>query len=267
MLFGRAEGAQPGAPARRGLVSHANGGTLILDEVLHLPPRAQELLLDLAQFGTYRPLGFDGAEPLRAQLRLVATTNGDLDAAVVEGTFREDLWFRLAGTTISLPPLRERREDIPALSTVLLRGLDPERPPNLSVAVRKVLLSEQARWRGNIRQLESTLGRAWDRSRVRDDGHHISLADLRPGDLGLTSLPNPEATTATNGTPADDELRFETRWADLIDAREQLESREAELLEEALLSHDGSVSKTARALGLSRTSLASRLNTLGIRKR
>ena len=91
-LFGHEKGAYSGAASKRiGLVEFAHGGTLILDEVLNLPLHAQQLLLDFTQFGTYRPLGYDGAKPKRADVRLVAATNGDLAAAIRERRFREDL--------------------------------------------------------------------------------------------------------------------------------------------------------------------------------
>ena len=81
----------------------------ILDEILNLPPHAQKLLLDFTQFGTYRPLGYDAGGAQARGVRIIAATNGDLRAAIREGRFREDLYYRLAGVTLRLPPLRERR--------------------------------------------------------------------------------------------------------------------------------------------------------------
>ncbi|MCA9615293.1 MAG: sigma 54-interacting transcriptional regulator, partial [Myxococcales bacterium] len=109
-LFGHERGAFTGAVTRRrGLVEHADGGTLVLDELLNLPLHAQRLLLDFTQFGTFRPLGHPGPEPKRAKVRLIAATNGDLERALAEGTLREDLYYRLAGAVLRVPPLRERR--------------------------------------------------------------------------------------------------------------------------------------------------------------
>ncbi len=104
-LFGHERGAFSGATARRmGLAEFANGGTMIFDEILNLPPHAQQLLLDFTQFGTYRPLGYDRPEPKQSSVRIIAATNGDLHAAIRAGRLREDLYYRLAAVTIELPP-------------------------------------------------------------------------------------------------------------------------------------------------------------------
>ena len=102
-LFGHERGAFSGALATRtGLVGHADGGTLVLDEILNLPAHAQQLLLDFTQFGTYRPLGHAGAEPRHARTRIIAVTNGDLEAAVRRGAFREDLFYRLGAIVVGV---------------------------------------------------------------------------------------------------------------------------------------------------------------------
>jgi transcriptional regulator with GAF, ATPase, and Fis domain len=154
-LFGHERGAFSGAGNKRiGLVEYAHGGTLVLDEVLNLPMHAQKLLLDFTQFGTYRPLGYDRPEPKRAAVRLIAATNGDMRAAVREGRFREDLYYRLAGVTIRLPPLRERRMDIPGLAEGALRRADPSRAWTLSLDLRRQLAVADYDWPGNLRELE-----------------------------------------------------------------------------------------------------------------
>lgn len=266
-LFGRLEGTVAGAPGRKGLVEHAEGGTLVLDEVSHLPARAQELLLDFTEEHTFRPLGDDAPAPQRADVRIVATSSTDLQTAVDEGRFRKDLFFRLNGIALRLPPLAERREDIPSLAATLLRRIDPERPPQLAPALRNVLTSELVPWPGNIRELESVLRRCWDRARLDGDGTLLGLHHLRARDLHLDALPDLDARPDRDGVPAEDDRRLDVQWAEHVEAREQLELQERALLQQALLTHDGSVSATARTLGMSRTSLASRLNTLGIKKR
>src|ERR1019366_1273174 len=150
-LFGHERGAYSGAAGKRiGLVEYANGGTLILDEILNLPLHAQQLLLDFSQFGSYRPLGYEGAEPKRARVRIIAATNGDMRAAIQERRFRQDLYYRLAGVTIDLPPLRARREDVPALAEATLRRVDGGRPWTLSLPLRRLLVSPAITWSGNV---------------------------------------------------------------------------------------------------------------------
>ena len=168
-LFGHERGSFSGAGSKRvGLVEFAHGGTLLLDEILNLPKQAQKLLLDFTQFGTYRPLGYDRPEPKLAKVRIVAATNGDLRVAVRQGHFREDLYYRLAGVTIRLPPLRERRSDIPALAESATRRSEPARGWTLSLDLRRRLASSDYAWPGNVRELEWTMRRARDHAVVRD---------------------------------------------------------------------------------------------------
>jgi transcriptional regulator with GAF, ATPase, and Fis domain len=146
-LFGHERGSFSGASARRvGLVEYADKGTLIFDELLNLPVHAQKLLLDFTQFGTYRPLGHAAAEPKRADVRIIAATNGDLGAAIRDGRFREDLYHRLASVVIAVPPLRERRSDIPRLAESTLKRLDPSRTWTLSLEMRRLLISPVLEW-------------------------------------------------------------------------------------------------------------------------
>src|SRR4029079_19208768 len=159
-LFWHERGAFSGATGRRvGLVEFANNGTLILDELLNLPPHAQKLLLDFTQFGTYRPLGYDRAEPKKARVRIVGATNGDLRAAMRDGRFREDLYHRLAAVVIALPSLRERRGDIPALAERTLRRDDSSEVCTLSIATRQLLVAPALECSGNVRQLERVVAR------------------------------------------------------------------------------------------------------------
>lgn len=253
-LFGHVRGAFSGAIRRRvGLVEHADGGTLVLDEILNLPPHAQQLLLDLAQFGTFRPLGDDSAEPRRVSLRVIAATNGDLDAAMDAGTFRRDLYYRLAGHVLRLPPLRERKTDIPALAESLLRRLDPARAWHLSLGARRALVRAEHDWPGNVRELEATLARARSRALVAsDDAEVIELAHLN-GELGISaSLPPEPRPVAPSGD-------LSARWAALEQHREQVLAEERAILVDALAEEDGVVSRVARRLGLPRTTLLHRL--------
>ncbi|MBL8718710.1 MAG: sigma-54-dependent Fis family transcriptional regulator [Myxococcales bacterium] len=257
-LFGHERGAYSGATGKRvGLVELAHGGTLILDEVLNLSPNAQKILLDFTQFRTYRPLGWERAEPKRADVRIVAATNGDLEAAMAEGRFREDLYYRLATVTLHLPPLRDRREDVPSLAESWLRRADPERSASLSVALRKRLLGADLAWPGNVRQLERVMHRALSRARLRDPRAAVIDVDhVDPRDLGVDATSKP-TSTAPVGTPV---MRFRALGAE----RELLESTERSVLAALIAEHGGVISKVARALEIPRSTLVSRLEALGI---
>lgn len=270
-LFGHEKGSYSGALARRvGLVEFADGGTLILDEVLNLPPHAQQLLLDFTQFGTYRPLGYEPREPKRARVRIIGATNGDLDRAMREGRFRQDLYFRLAEATIYLPALRERREDVPDLVESVLCRIDPSRRWRLSLALRRVLLSEQIAWPGNVRQLESVIRRARERALAADPAADtLTPQHLDARSLGLGSLPAPAPALVAGAVPLC--ARFEIEpddvagsWARLQRERAALEDLERQIVTLALARHGGVVARAARDLGLARTGLLSRMSTLGI---
>lgn len=258
-LFGHERGAYSGAVQRRiGLVELAHRGTLILDEVLNLSPNAQKLLLDFTQFRTYRPLGWDRAEPKRADVRIVAATNGALDAAMREGRFREDLYFRLATVTIHVPALRERREDIPQIAESYLRRLDPRTPWTLELDLRRRLVAEDLAWSGNVRQLERVILRARDRARARDpQAAQLALEHVEPRELGA-------ASTAPSARPPGIERSAAARFAMVQRERALLETTEREVLAELVATHGGVISKVARALGLPRSTLVSRLEALGL---
>ena len=265
-LFGHERGAYSGAAGKRvGLVEYANGGTIILDEILNLPPHAQQILLDFVQFGTYRPLGHAGPDPKRAAVRVIAATNGDLHAAIRERRFRQDLYFRLAGLTIELPPLAERRADIPGLAQAALRRVDASRPWALSQDLRDLLVSPRIEWAGNIRQLEHTIERARERALLRDP----AATELRPEHVaprdvgGPARFPSGAPATLASGAGSDASLG--DRWQQMHADRGTLEQLEKELLRQALDEAGGVVAHAARALGVARTTLASRLEALGIR--
>ena len=258
-LFGHERGAFSGAVARRaGLVAFAEGGTLLLDEVMNFPPHAQRLLLDLTQFGTYRPLGYDRPEPKRANIRLIASTNGDVELAMRDGRFRSDLYQRLAGVVIELPPLRERREDIPFLAERALSA-DRSRSWSLSSSLRRLLVSSSIRWSGNMRQLERVVLRARERALQRDatacvlSAEHVDPRDIEGAALRRTP------TQSAPGTPPD-------TWQILQDERERLDRREQQLIRDALTRSSGVVAHAARELGIARTTLSSRVEALGLRR-
>jgi DNA-binding NtrC family response regulator len=253
-LFGHARGAFTGAAqARQGFFARADGGTLILDEVGELPASAQASLLRALQEGEIQPVGAGRVE--RVDVRVVAATNRDLLARVREGQFREDLYYRLAVVELVVPPLRERREDIPALAREFARryarrfGMD-------EVRLSPELLEQLTRrdWPGNVRQLENTVARLVALS----TGEEIPAEVLPPDETPApTPLPAGEAPADPSpGATAEPELGL----------REQLEALERNLIAKTLAATGGNQAEAARRLGLSRTSLIDRLVKYGLRR-
>ena len=173
-LFGHEKGAFTGAHAqRRGRIELAGGGTLFLDEVGELRPGLQAKLLRVVQEREYERLG--GSRTLRADVRWIAATNRDLHEMMAAGTFREDLYHRLAVFPIRLPPLRERREDIPELARVLLASIAKELGrPGLTLTSECVELLGKQTWSGNVRELRNVL----ERAAILSDGTTIDAGAL-----------------------------------------------------------------------------------------
>jgi DNA-binding NtrC family response regulator len=247
-LFGHLRGAFTGADRDRvGLFEAAGGGTLFLDEVGDLAAPAQAKLLRALEERQVTPVG--GTKPVPVDVRVVAATNRPLEQMAAEGTFREDLLYRLSVIGLHLPPLRERREDIPAIAAHFLaffaeRHARPTRA--LSEAARRILLAHD--WPGNVRELRNAVERAV----VLAEGETIEPADLPPG----------LDTRAPLG-PVDAALA-DLSWAD---ARARaMDSWERGFLAAALERHGGNVSRTAQALGIHRQSLQKRLRQIGLER-
>jgi DNA-binding NtrC family response regulator len=233
-LFGHERGAFTGARAERvGRFELADGGTLFLDEIANVPLAQQARLLRVLQTGEFERVG--SSRTRRVSVRLVSATNADLKAEVAAGRFREDLLFRINTVEVHLPPLRERREDIPLLAAAFLErhtqryhkpvtGFEPE-------AMRALL---EHPWPGNVRELDHAVERAV--LLARGDA-------LGPADLGL-------GAGAAGGPSALEALT--------------LDEVERELIRRALKRHDGNVSEAAKSLGLSRSALYRRLERHGL---
>jgi DNA-binding NtrC family response regulator len=223
-LFGYEKGAFTGAAGRkRGRLEAAEGGTLFLDEVGELPPSFQVKLLRFLQERSFVRVG--GNETIRVDARVVAATNRDLAAAVRQGAFREDLFYRLSVFPITVPPLRERRGDIGLIAAHVLRRLGYAHPPGEAVTG----LLERHDWPGNVRELENVLERA------------LILAaggEIGPGHI---QLPVPVPVRP----PGND--------------RESLAAVEERMLYEALAKAGGNKSKAAKLLGITRRMLYTRL--------
>ena len=159
-IFGHARGAFTGASqARKGLLSEADGGTLLLDEIGDMPLLLQAKLLRVLQFGEVRPVGSDQSH--HVDVRFIAATHRDLAALIREGRFREDLFFRLNVLPVVVPPLRDRREDVPSLVAHFLAEAKQRAPgsPVRDIAPETIQLLMDAPWPGNVRELESTIER------------------------------------------------------------------------------------------------------------
>ncbi|NOK12913.1 sigma 54-interacting transcriptional regulator [Corallococcus exercitus] len=236
-LFGHVKGAFTDAKADRiGCFELADGGTLFLDEIGNMPLAQQAKLLRVLQTGELHPVG--SSRTRRVDVRVVSATNVDLGKAVVEGRFREDLLYRLNTVEVQLPPLRERREDIPLLAAHFLaaQGQRYGRPHiHLAPGALEALLAYP--WPGNVRELEHAVERAL----LMAVGDRVEAEDLLLKRAGL----------ASGGT---------TRLEEMT-----LEEVERYLIERALGRHDGNVSEAAKALGLSRSALYRRLQYYGIK--
>jgi transcriptional regulator with PAS, ATPase and Fis domain len=190
-LFGYEKGAFTGAAQRKtGLVEAAAGGTLFLDELGDIPLHLQVKLLRLLESGTFRRVG--GVETLRADFRLVAATHRNLEEMMAAGTFRRDLYYRIAAFPVHLPALRERREDIPLLAKAILARLAPERPLHLTEAATGQLMHYA--FPGNVRELRNLLERAI----LLTDGDSIDGRYLPVGSTSHSNALSPSPTTAAN---------------------------------------------------------------------
>lgn len=242
-LFGHRRGAFTGATEdRKGKFESAAGGTVFLDEVAELPIQLQPRLLRVLQEGEIDKVGAPG--PLRVDVRVVAATHRDLEARVREGSFREDLWYRLNVIPLRMPPLRERREDLPLLVEhfLLKHSRRHGRPiPRLSPAVLDRL--ERYDWPGNVRELENLL----ERLVVLTNAETISEADLP--DRLRQELP-----------------RYGGARVDLPTEGIVLEQVEQGLIEEALRRTQGNQTAAARFLGISRSTLIYRMQKFGLKE-
>jgi DNA-binding NtrC family response regulator len=241
-LFGHERGAFTGAfEARVGKIEQAAGGTLLLDEVGDMPIATQAKLLRFLQEREFERVG--GRRAIRVDVRILAATSRDLTAAMEQGEFRTDLYYRLAVVPLRLPALRERAEDIPLLVQHFLQGLRPAEPPHrISPAVLDVFLAHD--WPGNVRELRNALE------------YMLAVGvgeDLEPRHL-----------------PASLRRKPPTAGASALRPGESLESRlvqvEAALIRAALEQDGWNQSSAARRLGITESMIRNRMKHYGIRR-
>lgn len=242
-LFGHEKGAFTGAVARKaGLVEAASGGTLFLDELGDIPLTMQVKLLRLLETGTYRRVG--STELMRADVRLVSATHRPLKQMIAEGRFRQDLYYRLNAFPIVVPPLRERREDLPLLVESLLARVAPGR--RLTVAPAAMRALQAYAFPGNVRELRNVL----ERASLLCDGEEIGTQHL--DEEICIGCAGAARRDATDGLPADGEGAVD------------LEEAQRQMLARVVRNHTGSRHELARKLGISERTLYRRLRALGI---
>ncbi|MCA9608638.1 MAG: sigma 54-interacting transcriptional regulator [Myxococcales bacterium] len=272
-LFGHEKGAFTGAlTARAGIFEAADGGTVFLDEVGELSPALQAKLLRALETREVTRIG--SSTPRRVDVRFVSATNRDLRAEIAAGRFREDLFFRLNGIQIEVPPLRERPKDILPLARRFARGALPhEGAPELTAATVAVL--ERYRWPGNVRELKNAMERA---AVLAGDGpiepRHLPR-EVR-GELDAPSA-EPEGATVRDQTVRDRTVHDQTVRDQTVrdrtvrdqtvrdqTVRDQIESLERQRIEDALRATGGNQTKAAALIGMPRRTFVKRLDAYGI---
>ena len=248
-LFGHEKGAFTGADARRiGRFEAADGGTIFLDEIGDMAPETQAKVLRVLEERKLERVG--STETIEVDVRVVSATHRDLEELAREGAFREDLYYRLKVVEIELPPLRERIEDLAALSDRFL-GQVAERLERDKKALSEEALARLSRheWPGNVRELRNVL----ERAAVLAAGPEISEADLSlgfssDGELDEVASESPDLDIPFSEAKKQTVERFERRY-----------------LSEALREHEGNVSRTANAIGMVRQSLQQKIRELGLK--
>ena len=263
-LFGHEKGSFTGATARQtGKFVQADGGTIFLDEVGDMSPRTQAKVLRVLEGGDVEPVGM--AKTLRVDVRVIAATNRDLKALTGAGGFREDLYFRLNVVPIPCPPLRERREDIPALVRHFVGLFSREnnyRPKRFEPAALDVLMGRP--WRGNIRELRNAV----ERLMIMVESDAITAADVEafePEPLAASAAPSAAPATAAggpgagpSGAPAGpDPASFRT-------LQEYRDEAEKAFILKKLKEYRWNVSRTAKAIDTPRSNLYKKLEQYGI---
>jgi DNA-binding NtrC family response regulator len=257
-LFGHERGAFTGATARkRGLFEIADGGTIFLDEIGDMIASAQAKVLRVLQSGEFTRVG--GEQTLKIDVRVIAATNRDLQAAVAAGTFREDLYFRLAVVPLRAPPLRDRAEDVPLLSAAFVDQACREngiKPKPISDEALAVLAAYP--WPGNVRELRNVIERL-----VILSDESIGLGDLPEEIVAEAERARREAAQASAGSAALPRLELPPE-ARALPLREFRDHMEREYIRLKLDENGWNISRTANLLGIERTNLHKKMRALGL---
>ena len=240
-LFGHERGAFTGAVAQRtGRFEQANGGTMFLDEIGDMGVDLQAKLLRVLQVGQFERVG--GNTTLQTDVRIISATNRDLPARIAEGAFREDLLYRLNVVTIELPPLRERRTDIPLIAEHVLRKLAQKYGwPQLSLSEQASERLKSLPWPGNVRELQNTLARA----AILSGGRVIQASDLQ----AQTASAESTAPPLTAGS---------------LVLRDVLAETEQRVIRQALEQAEWNRTRAAQMLGISRRQLFDKIRQYGL---
>ena len=258
-LFGHERGAFTGAEARRiGRFEQADHGTIFLDEIGDMTPGTQVKLMRVLQEKSIQRLG--GKETIDVDVRVLAATHRDLESAIHTKQFREDLYYRLSVVVITLPPLRQRREDVPDLVRYFLQKHGPElgnAEPSIHPEAVEFLQAQP--WRGNVRELENVVRKAL----LQAQGYTINLDHVR------AVLNKSEEVTFGPGRPFGeyvDELLAAARRGELDNAHSRaMETAERELVTRAIQQAQGNQAKAARWLGISRITMKAKLVQFGLK--
>ncbi|MBC8351354.1 MAG: sigma-54-dependent Fis family transcriptional regulator [Planctomycetes bacterium] len=245
-LFGHVRGSFTGAETdRKGVFEQAEGGTLFLDEIGDMPAPAQTKILRVLQERTIQPVG--SSKSVAVDVRVITATHQDLEQAIADHAFRQDLYYRIKGVELQVPPLRRRREDVILLANFFLERIADKLPTSPRFDTRAIDHLLAHAWPGNVRELEHAVSAA---AAMATDGL------IRAGDLPLSRAPDESSIDA---------------FAELLDlplteAKNKLsESFEEHAITRALRSNGGNVSAAARQLGIHRQSLQQKITQLGIR--
>jgi two-component system nitrogen regulation response regulator NtrX len=247
-LFGIEAGPDPLAqPRRAGVLERAHGGTLLLDEVSDMPLETQGKIVRALQDQTFERLG--GSSRVKVDVRVLSTTNKDLQAEIGAGRFREDLYYRLAVVPLRVPPLRERREDIPALAQYFLqRSAETAAMPRRELSTDALTALQAYDWPGNVRQLRNLMD--WLLIMAPGGPADPIRADMLPPEVGAAAL------ALFNSDPSADIMALPLR-----EARDLFETQ---YLQAQLLRFGGNISRTAGFVGMERSALHRKLKQLGI---
>jgi len=276
ILFGHEKGAFTGATDRHvGKFAEADGGVLFLDEIGELPPAAQVKLLRAIQENEIEPVG--GRKPVKVDVRLISATNRNLMADVKSGRFREDLFYRLHVFPLTVPPLRERPEDIPDLVRHFLARFCADEGKRIQLVTAEALaLLKSYRWPGNVRQLENTVFRAV----VLAEGDTLGVDEFPQIAAQARSADEAPVDTAQAPSITADIAAFDHPWAHMSAAQSQphgtlalldeeghvrsLEAIEAEAIRFAISHYREQMSEVARRLQIGRSTLYRKLENLGL---